>query len=126
MKFIADMPVSPQTVSLLKTLDHDAVHAFDLGLAEAEDEEIAAFAKQEGRVVLTMDLDFGALLARSGDVEPGVIILRLNHATPAKVNRLLANLLSTVPSSEIEGSIVIVEEHKVRIRQLPVGKGKEK
>lgn len=126
MKFIADMPVSPQTVSLLKTLDHDAVHAFDLGLAEAEDEEIAAFAKQEGRVVLTMDLDFGTLLARSGDVEPGVIILRLNHATPAKVNRLLANLLSTVPSSEIEGSIVIVEEHKVRIRQLPVGKGKEK
>ncbi|MEW6232613.1 MAG: hypothetical protein AB1566_09925 [Chloroflexota bacterium] len=55
-----------------------------------------------------------------------VIILRLEHATPAKVNRLLANLLSTVPPSEIEGSIIIVEERKVRIRQLPNGKGKEK
>ncbi len=55
-----------------------------------------------------------------------VIILRLEHATPAKVNRLLANLLSTVPPSEIEGSIIIVEEHKVRIRQLPIGKGKER
>jgi len=60
------MGVSLRTVSSLRQLGHDAFHVRELGLQRATDAEILANAVAEGRIVLTMDLDFGYLLAVGG------------------------------------------------------------
>lgn len=40
------------------------------------DAEIMELARREGRAVVTLDIDFGELLARSGATQPSVIYLR--------------------------------------------------
>lgn len=58
MKFLADMGISPKTVSFLNSLTHDAIHLKDQGLERAFDSFILEKAFNEGRVLLTHDLDF--------------------------------------------------------------------
>ena len=74
MKFLADMGISMRTVVWLRTIGHDAVHLREQRLQRAVDAEIAAKAALEDRIVLTMDLDFGYLLAVSGERIPSVIL----------------------------------------------------
>ncbi len=57
MKFLVDMPLSPSLARWLRERGHDAVHAFEVGLGFASDEEIVGRARREGRVVVTADLD---------------------------------------------------------------------
>lgn len=120
MKFLADMPISPKTVQKLRERGYDAVHLFELGMQKADDERVVEFAKQENRIILTMDLGFGEILAHSREQRPGIIIFRVRYPTPTKVNSLLSRLLSSVASKEIERSIIIIEEDRVRIRRLPI------
>ena len=63
MRFIADMPIPQATVTHLKKEGYDIYHLQDKELSKAKDSEILRIARSEGRIVSTMDLDFGALLA---------------------------------------------------------------
>ncbi len=58
MKFLLDMQISPRIGLWLKSIGHDAIHVRDCGMAKAPDSEILKRAAQEGRILLTMDLDF--------------------------------------------------------------------
>ncbi|MGK7879961.1 MAG: DUF5615 family PIN-like protein [Crocosphaera sp.] len=82
MKFLADMGVSPLTVKTLSEEGYDAIHLCQQGLERLIDPLIMDKAKAENRIILTFDLDFGDLLAFSGDSLPSVIIFRLEKANP--------------------------------------------
>lgn len=120
MRILADMPISPRTVELLNDLGHEAVHALDLGMAQARDEEIIQWAKAEGMSILTEDLDYGAILAVSGEVEPGVIILRVGNWTRDQIERRLERVLQELSEERFRNAIVVVDRHRVRIRRLPI------
>ncbi|HEY9702480.1 MAG TPA: DUF5615 family PIN-like protein, partial [Allocoleopsis sp.] len=93
MKFLADMGVSPLTVKALCELGYDAIHLCEQGLERLSDTLIMSKAKSENRIVLTFDLDFGDLLAYSGDSLPSVIIFRLEIAQPNYVMSQLQPVL---------------------------------
>ena len=82
MPFLADMGVSHRTVGWLKEQGHDAIHLREQGLQRMRDPDILEKARQEDRALLTMDLDFGALLAANRGLLPSVIIFRLEDETP--------------------------------------------
>lgn len=63
MKFLVDMPVTPQAVAYLEAAGHEAVHASSVGLSSASDARILEVAHDEGRVVVTVDLDYRRLVA---------------------------------------------------------------
>jgi predicted nuclease of predicted toxin-antitoxin system len=63
MKFLTDMGISRTTVSWLKEKGFDALHVRDIGMHRASDTEIVLKAKEESRMVLTCDLDFGDIMA---------------------------------------------------------------
>ena len=63
MKFLADMGISPLTAEYLRSLGHDAHHLRDIGLFRLADSNIMLIARDERRILLTHDLDFGELLA---------------------------------------------------------------
>jgi predicted nuclease of predicted toxin-antitoxin system len=82
MKFLADMGISPKTVSFLRDLGHQAVHLHEEGLGRLSDSEILEKARREESIVLTHDLDFGDLLAASGAQLPAVVIFRFAICAP--------------------------------------------
>ena len=59
------MPLSPDVAALgCEAQGHDAVHASDLALNRAPDNELLSIATAECRVIVTADLDFPRLLAQ--------------------------------------------------------------
>jgi predicted nuclease of predicted toxin-antitoxin system len=63
VKFLVDMPLSPDLAAWLREQGHDAVHTVALQLDRAPDVEILGRANLEGRTVITADLDYPRLLA---------------------------------------------------------------
>ena len=63
MRLLADMHISPRTVEFLRSLGHDVVRVNEILPATASDETIVARAADEGRAVLTQDLDLSANIA---------------------------------------------------------------
>jgi predicted nuclease of predicted toxin-antitoxin system len=120
MKFLADMGVSPRTVAFLRSLGHDAVHLHEEGFDRLPDSEILAMARDEGRIALTHDLDFGELMAASGARLPSVITLRLRDMRAATVNRHLQAVIRQYADDLTRGAFISVAEGRIRVRQLPI------
>jgi predicted nuclease of predicted toxin-antitoxin system len=123
MKFLADMGISPKTVTHLQALGHDVVHLHDQGLDLSSDAEILEKARREDRVLLTHDLDFGELVAASGARLPSVVIFRLRNMRPECVNRYLEEIATQHKDALAEGAIVSAREGQVRVRALPLSAG---
>ena len=75
--------------------DLDAVAVRDLGLRDAEDEEIFAAAKEAAVVVMTKDSDFVDLLQRLG-APPQVVWLRCGNTSNTRLKQLLSQALPAV------------------------------
>jgi predicted nuclease of predicted toxin-antitoxin system len=120
MKFLADMGLARSTVAFLHAQGHDAVHLRDQGLQRLEDDEIVEKAREEGRVILTHDLDFGRIVAVSRASVPSVITFRLDDMRPIQVNRYLTEVLAQFARQLEAGALVSVNERGIRARSLPI------
>lgn len=124
MKFLADMGVAQRIVHRLRENGHDVVHLRDEKLHRLPDNAIFEKAYKEQRIILTFDLDFGEILACSGEKQVSVILFRLlNTRTPHVIERLIKVLADTADALK-NGSIVVVEESRYRIRRLPIENSK--
>lgn len=106
----------------LASLGHESRHVADIGMPRAGDAEILALAKSDGECVLTHDLDYGQLLAFSGERAPSVVIYRLRRIDAALMLRRMADSWKELEGPLKAGAIVIVEESAIRIRRLPIGR----
>ena len=120
MRFLANMGISTRTVAWLRQQGHDAVHLREEGLQRAADEDILKKARTEARVVLTMDLDFGYLLAISGEQLPSVVLFRLEDEGSEVVNKRFADVLAQCASDLQAGAVISVSEAAIRVRRLPI------
>jgi predicted nuclease of predicted toxin-antitoxin system len=120
LRFIADMNISPLTVKALAAEGVDIVRVSSLLPANASDESILGLARQQGRVVITQDMDFSALLALGGHDQPSLVTLRLLDTDPDMVTQRLRQVLPQVEAALRRGCAVTVEDHAVRVRQLPI------
>jgi predicted nuclease of predicted toxin-antitoxin system len=123
LKLLLDANLPPSLATRLSDLGHQADHARERGLGAAPDEAILAHARTRDEVIVTHDLDFGALLAVEGAIKPSVVVLRLRRATVEDLAQRLAAGLPRVRDALEQGAIVTVEDASLRIRKLPVGGG---
>ena len=121
MRFLADMCVDVRIVRWLREQEHDATHLRDEGLHRMPNGEIFKKAINEGRVVITFDLDFAEIAALTEGKKASVILFRLrNTRTPHVIERLSTVLEDSSEALE-KGAVVVVEESRHRVRFLPVG-----
>ncbi len=122
MKFPADMGVDVRIVHWLGRQGHDANHLRDEGLQRMPNGEIFAKAISEGRVILTFGLDFGEIAALGKGRKASVVLFRLHNTRTHHVIERLAAALSDSMDALGKGAVVIVEESRHRIRELPIGR----
>ncbi|MBA3070670.1 MAG: hypothetical protein FP829_00595 [Nitrospirae bacterium] len=120
MKFLVDMPASPQLVKWLNEKGYDAVHASDIGLFKTKDKEILNEARRQGRIIITADLDFPQLLAMSRAKDPGIILFRWGNYNEQEMRELLKRVLDNIKPEKIPDSIVVVDRTRIRRCPLPI------
>lgn len=121
MRFLIDNALSPRIAETLRQAGHDAVHVRDLGLQAADDRTILERAAAEGRVVVSADTDFGALLFLGAGHGLSVILFRGD--SPHNPQRQGALLFANLPALEGDlaaGCVVVFEATRIRVRHLPV------
>lgn len=114
------MPLSPAVAAWLAQSGHEAVHAADVGLHHASDAAVLERARRDQRVVVTADLDYPRLLALAGDEGPGLILFRGGNFSEKESVERLQRALETVPTEELQHSVIVIEKERIRRRRLPL------
>src|SRR3989338_6982634 len=94
MKFLLDANL-PYSAKELFAPKHEVFHVRDIGLANASDEKILVWAKTNGAILITRDLDFANIQRVPPENYHGIIVLRLPSFYVADhIKRVLAEFFS--------------------------------
>ena len=78
------------------------------------------FARCNGYVLLTHDLDFGAILAATHGRKPSVVQLRSENLSIEVIGRSVVDALYAVAADLEDGALVTIDPGRTRVRVLPL------
>ncbi|MFH0982375.1 MAG: DUF5615 family PIN-like protein [Planctomycetota bacterium] len=117
MKLKLDENLSRHLKTALAASGHDARTAADEGLCGQPDTVVASAAQAEGRMLLTLDLEFGDLRKYPPGRHPGVILFRPRSFGPLAVNAFVEDFVRGTDLGGLAGCVIIVEPARVRVRR---------
>ena len=105
--------LSPRLADLLESSGHQAVHVRNCGLQTATDAVLLQRAPDEGRTLISADIDCGALLARERETSPSVILLRSSTGRrAADVASVILADLDAVADDLHTGAVVVIGDDR--------------
>jgi predicted nuclease of predicted toxin-antitoxin system len=120
IKIVLDMNLSPDFVKVFQLGGWETVHWSQVGVGNAKDRVIMEWARANGYVVVSHDLDFGDILAVTNADAPSVVQVRTQDLLGESLaTTILAALHQYQEILEI-GALIIVSQHKLRARILPL------
>lgn len=120
MKILIDMNLSPAWVPALIKAGFEAVHWSEIGAPDASDEAICTYARTQGYLLFTHDLDFGAILASTRACAPSVLQIRTQNVDPDHLCGTVVTILHGYREHLKRGALVSLDESTRRIRILPI------
>ena len=120
MKFLLDMNLSPRLAERFRESGYESAHWIEVGSHTACDRDIVRWASENGWVIITNDLDFGAILALEGLRFPSVIQIRRLELFPDSVFPILDRVIQQFANELENGAIIVIDEKRMRVRLLPL------
>ena len=117
------MNLSPRWVGVLSAAGFEAAHWSTLGAHNAPDSQIMVYASANDYVVLTHDLDFGAILAASHGAQPSVVQIRAESVSPAAIGEQVVIVLRQMAAELQAGALLTVDPSRTRLSLLPLRRG---
>lgn len=119
VKIVIDMNLSPEWVPVFAMHGYEAVHWSDIGRSNASDAEIMEWARTQGAIVFTHDLDFGAALALTHATGPSVVQVRGQQVLPEHMSTTVIAAIRQYETELNAGALVVLDENRSRVRVLP-------
>jgi predicted nuclease of predicted toxin-antitoxin system len=120
MKVLVDMNLSPAWVSFLAESGFEVVHWADIGPDNSSDSELMQWAAEHDHIVLTADLDFGAILAATQRNRPSIVQVRSDILTPRSIGSVVLAAIRQTRQELLDGAIVSIDPGRARLRILPL------
>ena len=116
MRLLANENIPSSAIQGWRNRGHDVLSVRE-SMPGAGDIQILAQAQSDRRLVVTQDKDFGELAFRHGlPADCGIILFRLSATDP---DELVARMVDAVEErSDWQGHFSVVEDHRIRIREL--------
>lgn len=118
MKFLLDESAEYRIAAFLRELGHDVTAIAHDYPASLTDHAVLVIAADEGRIVITNDLDFGDLVFRGERPHRGVILFRLPSGNTAEKIKALGDAL--LSHADQFDNFVVIDDHGVRV-SVPKG-----
>lgn len=114
LKFVADEGVERQIVLALRKA-HDVFYVLE-DMRSASDDSILEKAEKDGRILITLDKDFGELVFRMHYLHAGVILCRLQSLS---IEEAVAKIESEVAKygAELYSSFTVITPQNTKIRK---------
>jgi len=120
MKILLDMNLPPVLGELLIEQGYEAVHWSSIGDATAPDKVIFEYARNNGYIIFTHDLDFSALLAAAQAHAPSVFQIRTQDVLSKDFQQAMIGALRQFETLLMEGALVVIDKSRSRARILPL------
>ena len=120
MRILIDMNLSPVWVQYFTANAFVSKHWSEIGKATDPDRVIFEYANQNGFVVFTHDLDFGAILAATNAKAPSVFQIRSQNLLPEVIGPTVLKCLRDYAGFLISGCLITLFDQKSKIRLLPL------
>jgi predicted nuclease of predicted toxin-antitoxin system len=117
---VVDMNLSPDWGPLLQLHGHSATHWSKIGDPKALDSDIMDWARNNGHIVLTHDLDFGTILAQTHATGPSVILIRADDTFPTAIGGAVISALEQCEADLRGGALIVIDPASRRVRILPI------
>jgi predicted nuclease of predicted toxin-antitoxin system len=118
VRFLADESCDYAVVRALRAAGHDVRVSTELTPAGEDDDLVMATAREEGRILLTEDRDFGRLVYAQGRATAGVLYLRVH---PRERPLLGARVVAAVQrvGSRLSGAFAVQRGDRIRWGRPP-------
>ena len=120
MKLLVDMNLSLDWLAVFRAAGVEAVHWSQVGDPSASDTEVMDWARGQGAIVFTHDLDFGTALALTQSRGPSVVQVRSQDVSPGNLGPMVILLLNVHREHLEKGALLVVDQARGRIRLLPI------
>ena len=113
VKFLVDRCAGRRLANWLREQGHDCVEVQSLGDRDPGDRAVLDQAVAAGRILVTIDTDFGTLIFREGVPHTGII--RLPDVPAGARIALMADVLTRFAGDLEAGALVTVRGSRIRI-----------
>jgi predicted nuclease of predicted toxin-antitoxin system len=117
VKFKTDENLPLEFAALLPEAGHEADAALEERLSGADDREVFRRCCEEGRVLMTLDLDFASIRAYPPQTHPGIVVFRPESQDLPSLIAILKRLVPVFAQRSPAGQLWIVEPSRIRIRE---------
>jgi len=117
MKIKLDKNMPARLFAALRAMGNDVETVYSEGLSGARDEAVWAVSQNEGRLLITQDLDFSDKRRFQPGLHHGIILVRLRRPGREALFRKVIELFKTENIEKWAGAFVVLTNHKIRIHQ---------
>lgn len=118
MKIKLDENLGRRVVEVFRKAGHDATTVRDQNLQGVRDEALYGICRQEGRCLVTVDLDFADVLRFPPEETAGIAVLRpAGRVTIAALVGLVSQIIAILDKEPLAGRLWIVEPGRIRVHQ---------
>jgi predicted nuclease of predicted toxin-antitoxin system len=117
LKIKLDENMPRDAESQLKQDGYDVMTVIDEGLAGEPDPPVLKAAADEGRILLTFDLDFANIRQFPPGTHAGIVVFRLQDQRWETLKGPLRRTLAKGGLDDLEGGLAIVSETRARFKR---------
>jgi len=116
VRFKIDENLPSRLKTVIQQAGHEESTVHGEGLAGADDSRIMEACREAQLALLTLDLDFANIIAYPSGSHHGVLVVRPGGLDAGTVEKVMKDLLESADLARLEGSTVIVEPGRLRVR----------